>query len=95
LTIGYIKSKNGGQLPKFKKGLPCVERFTPEIEEHFRTLLIPKLIFLMTEDDDNRVKGAAVEALDDICKEIGPVLVDRSLEPIKDAIIRLLETDVV
>lgn len=49
----------------------------------------------MTEDDDNRVKGAAVEALDDICKEIGPVLVDKSLEPIKDAIIRLLETDVV
>lgn len=48
----------------------------------------------MTEDDDKRVKGAAVEALDDMCKEIGPVLVDRSIEPIKDAIIRLLETDV-
>ena len=48
----------------------------------------------MTEDDDKRVRGAAVEALDDMCKEIGPVLVDRSLEPIKDAIIRLLESDV-
>lgn len=48
----------------------------------------------MTEDDDKRVRGAAVEALDDMCKEIGPVLVDRSIEPIKDAIIRLLETDV-
>ncbi len=52
------------------------------------------MIFLMTEDDDKRVRGAAVEALDDMCKEIGPVLVDRSLEPIKDAIIRLLESDV-
>jgi hypothetical protein len=57
-------------------------------------MLIPKMIFLMTEDDDKRVRGAAVEALDDMCKEIGPVLVDRSLEPIKDAIIRLLESDV-
>jgi hypothetical protein len=82
-------------LPKYKKGLPCIERFTPEIEEHFRTMLIPKLIFLMTEDEDKRVRGSAVEALDDLCKEIGPVLVDRSIEPIKDAIIRILETDVV
>lgn len=49
---------------------------------------------MMTEDDENRVRGAAVQALDDLCKEIGPVLVDRSLEPIKDAIIRLLENDV-
>jgi hypothetical protein len=48
LTIGYIKSKNGGQLPVFKKGLPCVERFTPEIEDHFRGTLIPRIIFLMT-----------------------------------------------
>ena len=50
---------------------------------------------MMTEDEDKRVRGAAVEALDDLCKEIGPVLVDRSIEPIKDAIIRILETDVV
>ena len=50
---------------------------------------------MMTEDEDKRVKGAAVEALDDLCKDIGPVLVDRSIEPIKDAIIRLLENDVV
>ena len=95
MTVGYIKSKNGGKLPTYKKGLPCIERFTPEIEEHFRCMLIPKLIFMMTEDEDKRVKGAAVEALDDLCKDIGPVLVDRSIEPIKDAIIRLLETDVV
>jgi hypothetical protein len=58
-------------------------------------MLIPKLIFMMTEDEDKRVRGCAVEALDDMCKEVGPVLVDRSLEPIKDAMIRILETDVV
>jgi hypothetical protein len=53
------------------------------------------MIFMMTEDDIPRVRGAAVEAFDDMCKEVGPVLVDRSLEPIKDAIIKILETDVI
>lgn len=49
---------------------------------------------MMTEDDDQRIRGTAVEALNDLSKEIGPVLVDKSIEPIKDAIIRLLESDV-
>lgn len=57
-------------------------------------MLIPRLIFMMTEDDDQRIRGTAVEALNDLSKEIGPVLVDKSIEPIKDAIIRLLESDV-
>jgi hypothetical protein len=41
-------------------------------------MLIPKLIFMMTEDEDKRVRGCAVEALDDMCKEVGPVLVDQT-----------------
>jgi hypothetical protein len=49
---------------------------------------------MMTEDEDQRIRGSAVESLNDLCKEIGPIMVDRSIEPIKDAIIRLLESDV-
>jgi hypothetical protein len=37
----------------------------------------------MTEDEDNKIRGAAVETLDDLLKEIGPVLVDRSMDQIR------------
>lgn len=47
-------------MPIVKKGLPCLERYPSILEEHFRITLIPRLIFLMIEDDDKRVRGAAV-----------------------------------
>lgn len=43
-----------------KKGLPCLERYPVILEEHFRITLIPRIIFLMVEDEDKRVRGAAV-----------------------------------
>jgi len=55
-----VKSQNGGVLPPIVKGLPCQSRYPTILEEHFRCTLIPRLLFLMTEDDDKKVKGAAV-----------------------------------
>lgn len=46
-------------------------------------MLIPRLLALMTEDDDNRVRGAAVESLDDLIKDLGPAFIDRSINPVK------------
>lgn len=47
----------------------------------------------MTEDDDNKVRGAAVESLDDLTKELGPAFIDRNITPLKEAIMRLLEAE--
>jgi hypothetical protein len=44
----------------------------------------------MTEDDDNRVRGAAVESLDDLVKELGPAFIDRNVNPLKEGIMKLL-----
>ena len=52
------------------------------------------MITMMTEDDDKKVRGAAVESVDDMVKGLGPAFVDRSLEALKDAIMRLLEAEV-
>ena len=60
LTEGLVKSKNGGQLPTITKGLPCVDRYPQQLENNFKTNVIPKLMFLMNEDDEKRVRGAAV-----------------------------------
>lgn len=48
----------------------------------------------MTEDDDNRVRGAAVQSLDDLVKELGPAFIDRNINPLKEAIMKLLEADI-
>jgi hypothetical protein len=44
----------------------------------------------MTEDDDKRVKGAAVESIDDLVKELGPAFIDRNFPALTEAIMRLL-----
>lgn len=45
-----------------------MNRYAQGLEEHFRTVVVPKLLTVMTEDDDNRVRGSAVESLDDLVK---------------------------
>jgi len=37
------------------------------------------------------VRGAAVESIDDLLKELGPAFVDRSLNPLKEGMMKLLE----
>ena len=37
LTKGFIKSQNNGVIPTYTKGLPCIQRYPEEIENHFRT----------------------------------------------------------
>lgn len=54
-------------------------------------MIMPRLLTMMTEDDDNRVRGAAVESIDDLVKDLGPAFVDRSINPLKEAIMKLLE----
>jgi hypothetical protein len=93
LTVGLVKSKNGGSLPVFKKGLPCHERYPQVLEEHFRLTLVPRLIFLMTEDEERKVRGAAVESVEDLVKELGPAFIDRSLAALGEAIMKLLESE--
>jgi hypothetical protein len=51
---------------------------------------VPRLLTIMTEDDDNKVRGAAVESIDDLVKELGPAFIDRNLTPLKEAIMKLL-----
>ena len=77
-------------MPIVKKGLPCLERYPSILEEHFRITLIPRMIFLMTEDDDKRVRGAAVQTMDDLIKELGPAFIDRNLPALAQAIMKLL-----
>ena len=55
-------------MPVITKGLPCVDRYPAPLEDHFRTVIMPKLVFMMTEDDEKKVKGAAVESVDDLIK---------------------------
>lgn len=91
LTIGFVKSRNNGVIPPVKKGLPCANRYQQPLEEHFRTVIVPRLLTIMTEDDDNKVRGAAVESIDDLIKELGPAFIDRNLTPLSEGIMRLLE----
>lgn len=44
---------------------------------------------MMTEDDSSRGSSAAINALNDLIKAIGPVLVDQSVEKVTQAIIQL------
>lgn len=75
------------------KGLPCVNRYPTELEEHFKTTVIPQLLFLMNDDDDKKVRGAAVESFDDLVKALGPAFVDRNMPALTEGIMRLLEAD--
>jgi hypothetical protein len=94
LTIGLVKSRNNGSIPPTKKGLPCAVRYPQPLEEHFRTVIVPRLLTIMTEDDDNKVRGAAVESIDDLVKELGPAFIDRNITPLSEAIMKLLEAEV-
>jgi hypothetical protein len=46
----------------------------------------------MTEDEEKRVRGASVESVDDLIKELGPAFIDRNLPAISEAIMKLLES---
>lgn len=50
LTKGLIKSQNNGKIPEFTPGLPCIQRYPEKLETHFKTELVPRLLFMMTED---------------------------------------------
>lgn len=91
LTIALIKSKHGGVVPPYKQGIPCTQRFPEELEGHFHKELVPRLIFVMTEDDTEEVQACAIEALTNLIKEIGPALIDKNLENLTTAIMMLLE----
>jgi hypothetical protein len=43
LTTGIIKSHYGGQIPAYKQGLPCHERYPSNIEDFFNDQLLPLL----------------------------------------------------
>ena len=94
LTLGLVKSQFNGSIPTPHKGLPCATRYPQALEEHFRTVVVPRLLTIMSEDDDNRVRGAAVESIDDIVKDLGPAFIDRSLNPLKEGIMKLLEAEI-
>lgn len=51
ITLALIKSKNNNVIPPYKQGIPCVQRYPPELEKHFKEELIPRILFVMTEDD--------------------------------------------
>lgn len=57
-------------------------------------MVVPRLLTIMSEDDDNRVRGAAVESIDDLVKDLGPAFIDRSLNPLKEGIMKLLEAEI-
>lgn len=44
----------------------------------------------MTEDDDNKVRGAATESIDELVKELGPAFIDRNINPLKEGMMKLL-----
>ena len=48
----------------------------------------------MTEDESRRPASSAIEALNDLIKAVGPVLIDRSIDPLTQAIIQLFESQV-
>lgn len=47
-------------LPEYTKGLPCVQRYPENIETHFRTELVPRILFMITEDETHRGSSAAI-----------------------------------
>lgn len=49
---------------------------------------------MMTEDDSSRGSSAAINALNDMIKAIGPVLIDQSIDKINKAIIQLFESQI-
>jgi hypothetical protein len=89
LTKGFIKSKNQGVLPDHVPGIPCIQRYPEQLEKHFQTELIPRILFMMTEDETSRGSSAAIEALDDLVKAVGPVLIDKSIDSITEALTKL------
>ncbi len=46
---------------------------------------------MMTEESSSKSASVAIESFSELVKAIGPVFVDRSMDSVKDAIIRLLE----
>lgn len=91
LTEALIKSQNEGKIPEYKQGLPCLQRYPEALESHFFTELIPRLLFYITEETSADVSACAIETLETLIQSIGPALIDRSIDPISDAIIKLLE----
>lgn len=85
---------NNGVLPEYQRGLPCVNRYPENLEKYFKNELIPRIIFMMTEDDSSRGSSAAINALNDMIKAIGPVLIDQSIDKINKAIIQLFESQI-
>lgn len=56
-------------------------------------MVVPRLLMMMTEDDDNKVRGAAVESIDDLIKQLGPAFIDKNIVPLKEAIMKLLQAE--
>jgi hypothetical protein len=68
LTLALIKSKHGGVVPPYKSGIPCTQRYPEDLENHFHKELVPRLIYVMTEDDTEEVQACAIEALNNLVK---------------------------
>lgn len=49
---------------------------------------------MMNEDDEKKVRGAAVESFDDLVKALGPAFIDRNLPALTEGIMKLLEADI-
>ena len=84
-----IKSKNGGVLPDHIPGTPCLQRYPEELENYFQTEIIPRLLFMMTDNESSRASSTAIEAFNDLIKAIGPVFIDKSIEAITETLINM------
>lgn len=51
-------------------------------------------MFLMNEEEEKTVRGAAVESFDDLIKVLGPAFIDQNLHVLKEGIMKLLEAEI-
>lgn len=91
LMLAQIMAMNNGQLPKYKPGLPCVERYPPDVEELFNIELYQKFDYGIKQERNAENVATAVECLQYLIKKLGPPFIHHNLDDLVDSIIGLLE----
>ena len=86
-----IRCTNNGQLPEFKKGLPCTVRFPQNLENLICIEIWQKFLYYLTEEKDPQIVAISISSIEILVLKLGPAFIDHNLADLCDRIIVLLE----
>eukprot|EP01016_Furgasonia_blochmanni_P051553 TRINITY_DN812_c0_g1_i25.p1 TRINITY_DN812_c0_g1~~TRINITY_DN812_c0_g1_i25.p1 ORF type:complete len:697 (+),score=266.54 TRINITY_DN812_c0_g1_i25:139-2229(+) len=86
-----VKFTGNGTIPTYQKGLPCVQRLNPKVEEFVKIELLSIYFHHIENDESADVVSGVIECIKELVTLLGPAFIDTSLEQIVSSVNLLLK----